>query len=57
MQGELTGLDVLFLAALLDQSLGQLRAFAISDHPTCDIPAEHIEEYVQVEVRPFRGPQ
>jgi hypothetical protein len=29
----------LFLAALLDQSLGQLRAFAISDHPTCDIPA------------------
>ena len=51
MQGELTGLDVLFLAALLDQSLGQLRAFAISDHPTCDIPAEHIEEYVQVEMQ------
>jgi hypothetical protein len=34
MQGELTGLDVLFLAAVLDHSLGQLGAFAISDHPT-----------------------
>jgi hypothetical protein len=39
MQGELTGLDVLFLAAILDQSFGQLRAFAISDHPTGDVPA------------------
>jgi hypothetical protein len=37
MQGELTGLDVLFLAALLDQSLGQLGAFAISDHPAGDV--------------------
>jgi hypothetical protein len=37
MQGELTGLDVLFLAALLDQSLGQLAAFAISDHPAGDV--------------------
>ena len=51
MQGELTGLDVLFLAALFDQPLGQLGAFAISDHPTCDVPAEHIEEYVQVEMQ------
>jgi len=34
MQGELTGLDALFLAALFDQPLGQLGAFAISDHPT-----------------------
>jgi hypothetical protein len=51
MQGELTGPDVLFLAALLDQPLGQLGAFAISDHPTCDIPAEHIEEYVQIEMQ------
>ena len=48
MQGELTGLDLLFLAALFDQPLGQLGAFAISDHPTGDIPAEHIEEDVQI---------
>jgi tetratricopeptide (TPR) repeat protein len=44
MQGELTGLDLLFLAALFDQPLGQLRAFAISDHPTGDVTAENIEE-------------
>jgi hypothetical protein len=57
MQGELTWLDLLFLAALLNQSLGQLRAFAISDHPTGDVTAENIEEHVQVEVGPFRGPE
>jgi hypothetical protein len=39
MQGELTGLDVLFLAAVLDQPLGQLRAFTISDHPAGDVTA------------------
>ena len=48
MQGELTGLYVLFLAAVLDQPLGQLGAFAISDHPAGDITTEHIKEDVQV---------
>ena len=57
MQRELTGLDVLFLAALLDQSLGQLRAFAMSDHPAGDVAAEDIEDDVEVEVRPFRRPE
>ena len=57
MQGELTGLDLLFLAALLDQPLGQLGAFAISDHPTGDVTAEHIEEHVQVEITPLCGAQ
>ena len=51
MQGELTGLDLLFLAALLDQPLGQLRAFAISDHPAGDVTAENIEEDVQIEMQ------
>jgi hypothetical protein len=32
----LTRLDALFLAALLDKSLGQFRAFAIGDHPAGD---------------------
>ena len=51
MQRELTGLDVLFLTALFDQPFGQLRAFAISDHPAGDVTAENIEEDIQVEVR------
>src|SRR4029077_15908300 len=40
MQGELTGLDVLFLTALFDQPFGQLRAFAISNHPAGYVTAE-----------------
>jgi hypothetical protein len=39
----LTGLDVLFFATFLDQSLGQHRAFAISDHPTGNVAAEHVK--------------
>jgi hypothetical protein len=48
MERELTGLDVLFFATFLDQSLGQHRAFAISDHPAGDVTAEDIEDHVQV---------
>ena len=55
MERELTRPDALFLAALLDQSLGQFRAFAISDHPAGDVTTEDIEDDVQIEVRPFRG--
>src|SRR5437879_7188979 len=54
MERELIRLDELFLAAVLDQSLGQLRAFAISDHPAGNVAAEDVEDHVQVEVRPFR---
>src|SRR5690242_11864401 len=57
MQRELSRLDALFLAALLDQSLRQLRALAVSDHPAGDVTAENIEDHIQIEVRPFRGPQ
>src|SRR6266480_1678501 len=55
MERELSRLDALFVAALLDQSLGQLRAFAISDHPAGDVTAEDIENHVRVKVRPFHG--
>ena len=44
MERKLSGLDVLFLAALLDQPLGQLGAFAISDHPTGHITTEYIQQ-------------
>jgi hypothetical protein len=53
MERELIGLDALFLAALLDQSLGQFRAFAISDHPAGDVTAEDIEDHVEIKVGPF----
>jgi hypothetical protein len=39
MERKLSGLNLFFLAALLDQPLGQLGAFAISDHPTGDVTA------------------
>src|SRR5258708_5937729 len=55
VQRELIGLDVLFLAAILDQPLGQFRAFTISDHPAGNVTTEDIEDRVQVEIRPFRG--
>src|SRR5438093_13514869 len=55
MERELTRPDALFLAALLDKSLGQFRAFAISDHPAGDVTTEDIEDDVQIVVRPFRG--
>src|ERR1019366_9368373 len=57
MERELTRLDALFVAALLDQSLGQLRAFAMSDHPAGNVAAEDIEDHVEVEVGPLGGPQ
>ena len=55
MQCELTGPDVLLRATFLDQSLGQLRAFAISDHPPGNVTAEHVEDHVEVEVGPLDG--
>src|ERR1019366_8578698 len=53
MQGELSWWNVLFYTALLDQSLGQFRAFLHRHHPASDVPAEDIEDHVEVEVRPL----
>src|SRR5207245_9725887 len=47
MQRELSALDVLFRATLLDQPLGQLCAFAPGPHPAGDVAAEHIEVHVE----------
>src|SRR6266478_4355931 len=57
MERELIRLDELFLGAVLDQSLVQLRAFAISVHTVGDVTAEEIEDHVPVEVRPFNLPE
>ena len=57
MERELTRLDALFFAALFDQSLGQLRAFTIRDHPAGNVAAEHVEEHVHAEgaIMPSEG--
>ena len=48
--------DLLLLGGLLDQRLGQLRGLAVLHGPADDEAAEHVEDHVQVEVRPLRGP-
>src|SRR6516165_8920500 len=55
MQRELAGRDVLFFATFLDQPLGQLRAFAIGNHPAGNVAAEHVEDYVEIKVGPLDG--
>src|SRR5713226_5446178 len=55
MQGELTGEDALFGATVLDEPLRQFGTFAHGNHPAGDVATEHIENHVEVEVRPFRG--
>src|SRR6202162_2600567 len=53
MQRELTRWDGLFLATLLDQSLGQFGTLAHRDHPTRDVAAEDIEDHVEIKIGPF----
>jgi hypothetical protein len=55
MQSELTGEDALFGATVLDEPLCQFGTFAHGNHPAGDVATEHIEDHVEVEVRPFRG--
>ena len=55
MQGELTRQDALFGATVLDEPLGQFGTLAHGNHPAGDVATEHIENHVEVEVRPFRG--
>jgi len=57
MQRELSGSDVLFCTALLDQTLGQLRTFAHGHHPAGDVAAEDIEDHVEIKVGPLRRAQ
>ena len=54
MDGELAGGDELFTAGMVDQTLGQFGAFAISDHPAHDETAEDVQNDIQVITGPFR---
>ena len=55
-QGQLARLDVLLLAGVGNQPLGQLRALARCHHPADHIPAEDIQNDIEVEVGPFGCP-
>ena len=52
MHGELARRDLLRTAGVLDQTLSQLGAFAIRDHPAHDVTAEHVQD----DVKMIRGP-
>ena len=49
--------DALLDDRLADQPLGQVFAFAAGQHPANHIAAEDVENHVEVEVGPLRGPQ
>ena len=53
VDGQLTGLDVLLRAGVLDESSGELRALARRHHPAGDIAAEDIQDDVEVKVGPL----
>src|SRR5439155_1069029 len=57
MERELARRDPLSPAALLDQLSRQGRAFLVSDHPANDVPAEDVQDHVEVEVGPLRRPE
>jgi hypothetical protein len=51
VQGQLLAPDVLSVAGLADQHLGQLGTLARRDHPPDDIAAEDVEYHIKVEGR------
>jgi hypothetical protein len=55
VHGQLIPGDQLVLAGLGDQRLGDQAGLAVLDSPADGVAAEHVEDHVQVEVRPLRG--
>ena len=48
VDGELAGRDVLRVATMLDEPLGEFGAFAVGDHPTDDVATKNIQDDVEV---------
>lgn len=55
MQCELAFGDGLLLATLRDQALSEQRALALRHHPSDDVPAEDVQDDVEVKVAPLDG--
>ena len=53
VDGELARRDVLRVATMLDEPLGQFGAFAVGDHPTDDVATKNIQDDVEVIGGPF----
>ena len=56
VDGQLVAGDLLLGERLGDQALGQARGLAVLHGPADRVAAEHVEDHVEVEVRPLRGP-
>lgn len=57
MDSELRARDVLLAASVFEKLLGELSAFAMSDHPSDGVSAENIEYDIKVEVGPLGWPK
>ena len=56
MLGELVPVDLLFSTGLSDQPFGQCGRFPVSDHPADHIPAEDVDNDIELKIGPFGGP-
>ena len=56
MQGELAGRDIMLDDGVVEQWIEQRGAFSIGDAPGDDPAAENIDDDIEIEVAPFRGP-
>jgi hypothetical protein len=53
VQGELLGGDVVIVAGVADEPLGQAGRLPLGDEPADHIPAEDVQDHVEVEVHPL----
>ena len=56
MQGELAGGDIMLDDGVVEQGFEQRGAFSIGDAPGDDPAAENIDDDIEIEIAPFRGP-
>ena len=57
MQGQLSPPDLLLLTGVFDESLGQHRRLRWGNHPADHVPAEDVQNDIEVAVRPLHGAQ
>jgi hypothetical protein len=57
VEGELAGDDLVLGTGFGDELAGQFLALPMRHHPADDIPAEDVEDYIEVEVGPLGGAQ
>ena len=56
MQGKLIEWDLLFQTGFLNKRSCKFGGFSIRQHPTHNVSAEDVDDYVQVKVTPFLRP-